>query len=102
MSYTFDNRLKNLVAAFLFSGFVAGGISALMGPVTADKAVVVTSQVNRANKGDRLRMPPIVQPTHRNSSSEKPIARHSPLYCEPAFSPIADPRQVHMLRYCLA
>lgn len=102
MYYTSGNRLKNLTAVFLISGFVAGGISALTGAVTADKAAIVTSPVNRANKGDRLRLPLIAQPTHHNSSSEKPIPKHSPLYCEPAISPIAHPRQELMLRYCLA
>ena len=100
MHYT-GNRLKNLVAASLFSCFVAGGISALTSPVTADNAAVVTMSVNRATKGDRL-PPPKAQPIQHNSVSEKPIPRHTLLDCEPAFSPIADPAQAHILKYCVA
>jgi hypothetical protein len=102
MHHTFGNRLKNLTAAFLFSGFAAGGISALTSPVTAHNTTVVTISVNRANKGDRLPLPPKAQPTQRNSISETPIPRHTLLDCEPAFSPIADPERAHILNYCLA
>jgi len=98
MHYT-SNRLRNLAAASLFSCFVAGGISVLTSPVTADNATVVTMSVNRVTKGDR---PPIAQPTRHNSISEKPIPKHTLLDCEPAFSPIADPAQAHILKYCLA
>ena len=101
MHYT-SNRLRNLAAASLFSCFVAGGISVLTSPVTADNAAVVTMSVNRATKGDRLPLPPIAQPTRHNSISEKPSPRHTLLDCEPAFSPIADPAQAHILKYCLA
>ena len=101
MHYT-SNRLRNLAAASLFSCFVAGGISVLTSPVTADNAAVVTMSVNRVTKGDRLPLPPIAQPTRHNSISEKPIPKHTLLDCEPAFSPIADPAQAHILKYCLA
>jgi hypothetical protein len=102
MQYTFGNSLKNLAAASLFSCFVAAGISALTSPVTADNAAVAATSVNRAIKGDRLPLPPIAQPIQHNSISEKPIPRHTPINCEPAFSPIADPAQAHILKYCLA
>ena len=101
MHITSGNRLKNLAAASLFSCFIAGGISALTSPVTADNAAVVTISVNRAIKGDRLPLPP-AQPIQHNSISEKPIPRHTPPNCEPAFSPIAEPAQAHVLKYCLA
>ncbi|MFZ0095301.1 MAG: hypothetical protein WBX05_16865 [Pseudolabrys sp.] len=102
MHTTSGNRLKNLAAACLFSCFIAGGISLLTSPVTADNAAVVTISVNRAIKGDRLPLPPMAQPIQHNSISEKPIPRHTPLNCEPAFSPIAEPAQAHVLKYCLA
>jgi hypothetical protein len=102
MHHTFGNRLKNLAAASLFSCFIAGGISVLTSPVTADNAAVVTTSVNRATKGDRLQLPSMARPTQHNSISEKPIPRRTLLDCEPAFSPIADPAQAHILKYCLA
>ena len=102
MRYTFGNRLKNLAAAFLFSGFAAGGISTLTSPVTADNTAVVTISVNRANKAGRLPLPPIAQPAQGDSIFETPIPGHTLLDCEPAFSPIADPGRAHILNYCLA
>jgi len=102
MQYTFSSRLKNFAAAFLFSGFAAGGISALTGPVTAGNAAGVTISINRTNKSDRLPLPPIVAPTQGNSISETPIPRHAPLDCERTFSPIADPGRAHIVNYCLA
>jgi len=96
------NRLKNLATAFLFSGFAAGGIGVLTSPVTPDNIADVTISINRANKGDRLTLPPIAQPTQHNSIFETPIPRHTLLDCEPAFSPIADPGRAHILNYCLA
>jgi hypothetical protein len=102
MHYIFGNRLKKLAAAVLFSGFAAGGIGVLTSPVTPDNIASVTISINRANKGDRLTLPPIAQPTQRNSIFETPIPRHTLLDCEPAFSPIADPGRAHILNYCLA
>lgn len=102
MHYTSSNRFKNFAAAFLFSGFAAGGISALTSPLTAGNAAGVTISINRTNKSDRLPLPPIVAPTQGNSISETPIPRHAPLDCEPAFSPITDPGRAHIVNYCLA
>jgi len=102
MHYTSSNRFKNFAAAFLFSGFAAGGISALTSPVTAGNAAGVTISINRTNKSDRLPLPPIAGPTQGNSISETPIPRHAPMDCEPAFSPITDPGLAHIINYCLA
>jgi len=104
MLYTFGNRLKDLAAATVFSCVVAGGISVLTSPVTADNAAGVTISVNRATKGDRLPLPPTARPTPHNSISiERPSPTHTLLDCEPAVSPIADPAQAHsLLTYCLA
>jgi len=102
MHYTFSNRFKNFAAALVFSGVAAGGISAITSPVTAGNAAGVTISINRANKSDRLRLPPIAGPTPGNSISETPIPRHAPMDCEPAFSPITDPGLAHIINYCLA
>jgi hypothetical protein len=97
-------RLKDIAAASLLSCFIAGAFSALTSPVTADNAAVVSISVNRATKGDRLLLPPIVQPTAQpNSISiERPMPARTPLGCEPAFSPYVDPARAHILAYCLA
>jgi hypothetical protein len=102
MPFTF--RPKDIAAASLLSCFIAGAFSALTSPVTADNAAVVTISVNRTTKGDRLPLAPSAQPTtQRNSISiEQPIPTHTPLGCEPAFSPFADPPRAHILTYCVA
>jgi hypothetical protein len=102
MHYTFSNRLKHFAAVFLFSGFAAGGISALTSPVTAGNTARVTISINRANKSDRLPLPPIVGPTQGNSIFETPVPGHARLDCEPAFSPITDPGLAYIINYCLA
>ena len=55
-------RLKNLAAALLLSGLIAGAICALTSPVTANNAAGVTVSVNRASKGDRLPQATTVTP----------------------------------------
>jgi hypothetical protein len=102
MRWTF--RLKDIAAASLMSCFIAGAFSALTSPVTADNAAFVTISVNRITKGDRLPLPLIAQPTaqHNSISLERPIPARTPLGCEPAFSPFADPARAHILTYCLA
>jgi hypothetical protein len=102
MYWTF--RLKDIAAASFLSCFIAGAFCAVTSPVTADNAAVVTISVNRITKGDRLPLPLIAQPTaqHNSISIERPIPAHTPLGCEPAFSPFADPARAHILTYCLA
>lgn len=100
MRWTF--RLKDITAASLLSCFIAGAFSALTSPVTADNAAVATISVNRITKGDRL--PLTAEPTaqHNSISIERPMPARTPLGCEPAFSPFADPTRAHILTYCPA
>ena len=101
MRCTFRNRLKNIAAACLLSCFVAGTITALTSSVSADNAAGVTISVNRTPKGDRLPIGPIDQPVQHNST-EQPTSEHTPIGCEPAFSPVADPTRAHVLTLCMA
>ena len=60
----FRSVRKSFSAACLLSALIAGAISTLPSPVTADKATVITISVNRAIKGDRQPLaPPIAQPS---------------------------------------
>jgi len=104
MHNTSGNKLKLLAVMTAFSCFVAGAVTVLTSPVTADNATVVTISVNRAGKGDRLPLAPIaLPPAHNSISIEKPVPTHTLLDCEPAVSPIADPAQARkILTYCLA
>jgi hypothetical protein len=88
MRCTFGDRLKDIAAASLLSCFIAGAITGLTSPVSADNAAGVTISVNRAYKGNRLPIAPIDQPIL--------------LDCEPAFSPVTDPTRAHIFTHCTA
>jgi hypothetical protein len=90
------HSLKKIVAASLLSSFIAGAICALTEPVVAENAAVIATSVDRSNKSDRLRV--AQRPEHNSSSANKAISsKHSPLGCEPAFSPFADPGRPNLL-----
>jgi len=89
MRCTFDDRLKNIAGASLLSCFIAGAITALTSPISADNAEGVTISVNRTFKGNRLTIATIDQST-QHDSTEKPTSNHTPFGCEPAFGPFAD------------
>jgi hypothetical protein len=91
--------LKKIVAASLLSSFIAGAICALTQPVVAENAAVIATSVDRSNKSDRLRV--AQRPEYNSSSAHKAISsKHSPLGCEPAFSPFANPGRPNLLNYC--
>jgi len=111
MRYVFGERLRNISAALLLSGLIAGAICALTSPVTADNATTVTISVNRASKGDRLPQTPRLEPTrkpgrHDSNSIENPAPsqtpRQTPVGCEAAFSPVAHPGRSDILTFCAA
>jgi len=84
------------------SALIAGAISTLPSPVTADKATVITISVNRATKGDRQPLaPPIARPAqHESISTGKPAPERALLGCERAFSSLVEPKRTHILRSC--
>ena len=87
MRCTFDNRLKHIAAASLFSCFIAGAITGLTSPVSADNTASVTISVNRTFKANRLPIAPI-EPAHtaRLSASLQPShrLRHEHIYSHTA------------------
>jgi hypothetical protein len=103
MRCTFGYSLKQIAVASLFSCFVAGGICVLTSPSAANNAAAVTISVNRTFKGYRLPQVPIAQQSEQNSTSTEnlPLRKHTPLGCEPAFSPVTDPARAHKLRRCI-
>ena len=62
-------------------------------------SIEIATSVDRSKKSDRLK---IVQRPERNSgSANKAIfSKRSPLGCEQAFSPYADPGRPNLLNYC--
>ena len=101
MRFISGERLKNLAAASILSGLIAGAICALTSPVNS--AAGVTISVNRDTKGDRLPPSPVVKPSRHNSiKNEKPASKQTLLGCEPAFSPFAHPAHAQIFRHCAA
>ena len=59
----------------------------------------IATSVDRSNKGDRLRI--VQRPEHNSGPANKGIfSQHTPLGCERAFSPVADPGRPNILNYC--
>jgi hypothetical protein len=101
MRITSGVKLKNVTAATILSGLIAGAICALTSPVNS--AAGVTISVNRDAKGNRLPLTPMVQPARHNSNSnEKPASKQTLVGCEPAFSPFAHPAQAQIFTHCAA
>ena len=58
----------------------------------------IATSVDRYNKSDRLRI--VQRPEHNSGPANKAIfSKHTPLGCERAFSPVADPGRPN-LNYC--
>ena len=59
----------------------------------------IAASVDRSNKSDRLRI--VQRPEHNSGSANKAIfSKRSPLGCEQAFSPYADPGRPNLLTHC--
>jgi hypothetical protein len=59
----------------------------------------IAISVDRSNKSDRLRI--VQRPEHNSGPANKGIfSQHTPLGCERAFSPVADPGRPNILNYC--
>ena len=59
----------------------------------------IATSVDRSNKSDRLRI--VQRPEHNSGPANKGIfSQHTPLGCERAFSPVADPGRPNILNYC--
>jgi len=94
-------NLQQVGAAVLVSCFTAAGMVALTGWSVADAAKPVTVSVNRINKGDRLPLAPALQQPSSDMSPMTAQSRKARLGCDPAFSPIVDPRLTHVVLRCM-
>jgi hypothetical protein len=92
------SRFENVTSAWLLSLFIASTICASTNAAITDSARVANS-VNRTNKADRLA---VTQPAAPNSATAKSTAssKHTPIGCEAAFSPFANPGLADVLNYC--
>ena len=92
--------IKSSIAAL---AVVAGGATAMTAVTDAQDESIVSVSVNRINKGDRL----IPMATNRmlqhfNSTQRVPSGKLVPVGCDPAFSPVTDPRRAHIFGRCMA
>ena len=93
------------MAVVVTSGLIAGGITAITTPSSADTATAPSVSVNRALKGDRL---PQAGEKHEalptSSTFIVPPSKssHVPFGCDSTFSPIADPSSAGIYGRCFA
>ena len=91
---------QKAVAACLFSWLIASAICASTSPAVTGGARVIADSVNRTNKADRLilaqRAAHVSVPAKNTISSTR-----TPVGCEAAFSPFANPGRADVLNYCV-
>ena len=94
--------LKEIAAACIFSGLIAGGICILTSTSATNDAAPHTISINRILKSDRLPQPPVVQESeeHYFPIERAPSLKHTP-GCESSFSPVVDPERAHYLGRCI-
>jgi hypothetical protein len=92
-------RIEQIAAGTLLICFMAGGLCSLTASNAADITEAAPPLVSRVHKSDRLSKPTLGPSPITSSSTE---VRRTPLGCDRAFSPIADPARAHIVRRCIA
>jgi hypothetical protein len=93
--------LKQIAAACVLSGLVAGAFTVLTSESMAGNGPRSAVSVNRVDKGDRL---PRARDALQPRSNRTPAVRlegRVPVGCDRAFSPVADPSRANFVRNCL-
>jgi hypothetical protein len=100
-------RIKEIAAACLLSCFIAGAGVAMTAPGAANGAI----SVERSSKGDRLPQAPLARQSSNTSEPAKTETNNetktetqrkgTPLGCDPAFSPVAEPTRAHYFNRCM-
>jgi hypothetical protein len=99
----FDYSLKQISAACLLSGLIAGAITVLTTESSVGNGPNYVVLVNRMNKANRLPLTAGAQ-LPRDNSTSMPVLRMKrrvPVGCERAFSTVADPVHANVVRRCL-
>ena len=99
----FGYSLKQITAACLMSGLIAGAFTVLTTESPAGNGPISTVLDNRMNKADRLPSATSAQ-LPRNNSTSTPVLRvkgRIPDGCERAFGPVADAAQANVISRCL-
>lgn len=94
------SKFESGVAACLLSWLIASAICAPANPASSDSARVIANSVDRSGKTDRLA---ITQQAGRNSTPAKNTTSsgRTPVGCEAAFSPFANPGRPDVLKDCV-
>ncbi len=94
------SRFENVVAACLLSWLIASAICASADPAISDSARVIADSVNRDGKTDRLAI--TQHAAHKSAPAKNTISsKRTPVGCEAAFSPFANPGRPDLLNYCV-
>jgi len=95
--------LKQIAAACLLSGLIAGAVTALTSESSAGSGPTSVFSVNRVDKTNRLPVMPAMQAPPRESGSTPAVRVEGrvPVGCDRAFSPVADPARANFVRNCL-
>ncbi len=95
--------LKQIAAACLVAGLIAGAVTALTSESVAGYGPASAYSVNRATKTDRLPLAPVAQSPRSNATSTPAVRLEGrvPVGCDRAFSPVADPSRANFVRHCL-
>jgi hypothetical protein len=97
-------NFKGVIAAALLSCFIAGGIAEMTSPSVAKNVEAPMISIDRSHKGDRLVQAPLSR-QHQNNPTSPTATRvwpkQTPLGCDPAFSPVADPARAHIFMRCM-
>ena len=94
------SRFENGVAACLVSWLIASVICASANPAISDSARVMANSVNRSGKTDRLAT--TQRAAHDSVPAKNTISsKRTPVGCEAAFSPFANPGRPDVLNYCV-
>jgi hypothetical protein len=106
MRCVFGCGLNQTIAAVVAGCVIAGAVTTMTRPSSADSAVVASVSVNRALKGDRLL--PAKAPHQKRDAAPRSSKRTSPtssgrppIGCDPAFSIIGDPSRALQAARCL-
>ena len=98
--------LSQTMAAVVVGCLVAGAVSTMTRPSAADSAVLRSTSVNRALKGDRLL--PTKAPLEKRDAAPRSSKRigptstgRPPIGCDPAFSLIGAPSRTLPAARCL-
>lgn len=102
MRAAFAHGFRDTVGALLLSSFIAGGVCAMTNPGGTKNEQAIS--VNRVSKADRMSPAQLRQQFSNESpsiGSARGSAERTPFGCDPAFSPVVEPKLAHIYKRCM-